>query len=140
MRLREMFFMMPTIDNARTTFQNAEADLANAYLILNNPQENLFGIACFHVHQAIEKYLKGYLLHKGEQPPLIHDLKILLDKCIEYDENLFQFSDTCKELNPYYIETRYEPGSPEDFTHEEAEEVYVRAEELINYIKRPLSV
>ena len=126
---------MTTANNSQNTFQNAETDLANAYLILNNPQENLFGIACFHIHQAIEKYLKGYILYKGEHPPLIHDLKILLDKCTEHDNNLSQFTNTCKELNPYYIETRYEPGSPEDFTCEEAEEVYRKAEEIIEAIK-----
>ncbi|MCG2685967.1 HEPN domain-containing protein [Candidatus Parcubacteria bacterium] len=131
---------MPITSSTESTFKNAEADLAIAYLILENPRENLFGIACFHIHQAVEKYLKGYLLHTGEQPPLIHDLKILLDRCIKHNGSLSEFSDTCKELNPYYIETRYEPGSPKDFTHEEAEEIYQKAEKIINYIKSSLDI
>lgn len=130
--------MNPAEESARRCFENGNADLATASLILENPQENLFGIACFHVHQAVEKHLKGYLLYNGEQPPLIHDLKILLDSCTKYNERFSQFGDICKELNPYYIETRYEPGAPEDFSREEAKEIYQKAERVIEFIKSSL--
>ena len=128
--------MKPTKEAAQASFENGDADLANAYLILNNPQaEDLFGIACFHCHQAVEKYLKGYLLLNGEQPPLIHDLKILLDKCVEFDETLSRFDNDCRDLNPYYIETRYEPGAPGDFAEDEAQIAYQKAEGVVELIK-----
>jgi len=128
--------MKPTKEAAQASFENGDADLANAYLILNNPQaEGLFGIACFHCHQAVEKYLKGHLLLNGEQPPLIHDLKLLLDKCVELDENLLRFDNDCRDLNPYYIETRYEPGAPGDFDEDEAQSAYQKAEGVVELIK-----
>jgi HEPN domain-containing protein len=128
--------MKPTEAAAQTSFENGDADLANAYLILNNPHtEGLFGIACFHCHQAVEKYLKGYLLLNGEQPPLIHDLKLLLDRCIKFDDDLPRFDSDCRDLNPYYIEARYEPGTPGDFSEDEARTSYQKPESIIDAIK-----
>lgn len=128
--------MRPTKEAAQTSFENGDADLANAYLILNNPETgDLFGIACFHCHQAVEKHLKGYLLLNEVKPPLIHDLKLLLDKCVEVDEVLSEFDNDCRDLNPYYIETRYEPGAPGDFDGSEARTAYQKAERIIEAIK-----
>ena len=128
--------MKPTKEAAQASFENGDADLANAYLILNNQEMGgLFGIACFHCHQAVEKYLKGYLLLNGVAPPLIHDLKVLLDKCAEIDETLSEFDNDCRDLNPYYIETRYEPGVPGDFGEEETQTTYQKAERIIEAIK-----
>lgn len=132
--------MKPTREAAQASFENGDADLANASLILNNPETSgLFGIACFHCHQAIEKYLKGYLFFNGKQPPLIHDLKVLLDKCVEVDEALSKFDSDCRDLNPYYIETRYEPGAPGDFSEDETRETYQKAERIIEVIKAEAS-
>ena len=36
---------------------------------------------CFHCHQAVEKYLKGYLVFNNVSPRKIHDLVILLEEC-----------------------------------------------------------
>lgn len=128
--------MRPTKDAAQASFENGDADLANAHLILNNPQaEGLFGIACFHCHQAVEKYLKGYLLLNGGQPPLIHDLKLLLDGCVKFDGTLSRLDGDCRDLGPYYIETRYEPGAPGDFDESEARTAYQKAEGIIDAIK-----
>jgi len=128
--------MKPTKEAAQASFENGDADLANAYLILDNPQaEGLFGIACFHCHQAVEKYLKGFLLLNGEQPPLIHDLKLLLDECVRFDENLSRFDNDCRDLNPYYIETRYEPGAPGDFEEEDTRNAYRKAEDIIEAVR-----
>jgi HEPN domain-containing protein len=128
--------MKPIKEAAQASFANGDADLANAYLILNNPQaEGLFGIACFHCHQAVEKYLKGYLLLHGEQPPLIHDLKLLLDRCVKFDKTLSRFDNDCRDLSPYYIETRYEPGAPGDFDESEARSAYQKAERIVEAIR-----
>jgi len=128
--------MKPTKEAAQTSFENGDADLANASLILGNPETGgLFGIACFHCHQAVEKYLKGFLFLNGKQPPRIHDLKLLLDKSAEIDETLSKFDNDCRDLNPFYIETRYEPGAPGDFGEDEARETYRKAERIIEAVK-----
>lgn len=38
-----------------------------------------------NIQQAIEKYLKGYLLSKGWKLRRVHDLEVLLNEAISYD-------------------------------------------------------
>jgi len=42
-------------------------------------------ILCFHIHQAIEKFLKAYLLGKGLKIDETHNLEFLLALCAEQD-------------------------------------------------------
>lgn len=39
---------------------------------------------CFHCQQAVEKYLKMYLVSKGDEPIITHNISILLAKCALY--------------------------------------------------------
>ena len=136
-----MKLLVDELPIGRATFRNGDADLANAYLILNNPSVgDLYGIACFHCHQSVEKYLKGFLIINGGEPPRIHDLKLLLDNCLIYDDRLSVLSEDCRDLTPYYIETRYEPSSPGDFDEDDARSAYTKAERTISAIKELLSV
>jgi HEPN domain-containing protein len=41
--------------------------------------------AAFNVQQAVEKYLKGYLLSKGWELRRIHNLEILLNEAARYE-------------------------------------------------------
>lgn len=45
-------------------------------------------MVAFHAQQAAEKYLKGYLVSRGIDPPRIHDLRPLLSLCREHDATL----------------------------------------------------
>ena len=54
-------------------FRFADMDLDTAE-VLQSIRPNHFEIICFHCQQAVEKYLKGYLIFSGvEKPPKIHD-------------------------------------------------------------------
>ena len=65
-------------------------------------------IICFHCQQAVEKYLKGYLIYAGpEQPPKIHDLRQLRQLCLEYDEQFDSIADACEALTIYGVQPRY---------------------------------
>jgi HEPN domain-containing protein len=85
----------------------ADKDLYAAEIIMRDDY-SLTNIAAFHCQQAIEKYLKAYLIEKDIQIIKTHDLIKLNDmtkeiKDLEIDE---------KELtviNEVYIESRY-PG------------------------------
>jgi len=58
----------------REWVSKAEADLATAgreIAVQNSPN---FDAVCFHAQQAIEKLLKGLLIHLGVVPPRTHDL------------------------------------------------------------------
>ncbi len=62
---------------------------------------------CFHFQQAAEKLLKAWLLSSGvERPPRTHDLRLLLDLCVEIDSEFGGLSEL-DELTPYAAQARY---------------------------------
>ena len=85
-------------------FLKAEQDLRRV--------ENLLGCedwegASFHLQQAVEKYLKGYLLSKGWQLKRTHNLVDLLKDALCYDETLENFRTICDKITEYYTIDRY---------------------------------
>ena len=66
-------------------------------------------IVCFHCQQFAEKYLKAFLVSKGQEPPYIHDLAKLTSLC-EVENPVFgQIKQKCIILTEYGIQPRY-PG------------------------------
>lgn len=63
--------------------------------------------AVFHIQQAVEKLLKGYLTSESIRFEKKHDLTYLLSLCP--DRRFEKFSDFCEELSPFAVEIRY-PG------------------------------
>ncbi|MEW6163026.1 MAG: HEPN domain-containing protein [Nitrospirota bacterium] len=63
--------------------------------------------AAFHLQQAIEKYLKSYLLSKGWKLKRIHDLEDLLDEAIKHNSGFERFRKTCQKVTGYYLIDRY---------------------------------
>ena len=70
----------------------------------------LTDILCFHCQQAVEKYLKTYLISKLIKAPKTHDIAILLEICKKIDTEFAVLSDV-SYLSEYAVELRY----PDDF-------------------------
>ncbi len=51
---------------AQEWFDKAEEDLGTAKLLLK--EKTYPASICFHSHQAVEKYLKGFLVYCGKNP------------------------------------------------------------------------
>ena len=65
-------------------------------------------IICYHCQQAIEKYLKGYLLFHGSlEPPKTHNLMALCESCSEIDPEFDNIVLKCNILNAYGVQPRY---------------------------------
>ena len=85
--------------------------------------------AAFHLQQALEKFLKAYLLSKGWKLKRIHDLEQLLDEVVLLNGELEKFRALCQKATGYYLLERYpfvtEPPPPEEIrtTLTEAEEL-----------------
>ncbi len=58
--------------------------------------------AGFYLQQALEKFLKAFLLSKRWKLRRIHDLEALLDNAVAFDPGLEQFRFLCQEVSPYY--------------------------------------
>jgi HEPN domain-containing protein len=79
-------------------FRKGEQDLKAAKVLLSS--DNL-ETASFHLHQAVEKYLKGYLLSKGWKLRRIHDLEELLDETITYNKSFKEFREVTQMATEY---------------------------------------
>lgn len=94
---------------------------------------------CFHCQQAVEKYLKGYLVFKRINPRGIHHLEELSKDCSKFNKEFLNFLDDCLILTRYYIETRYPPLVPTEYSLKEARKAINMAQEIINFVKSNLS-
>lgn len=63
--------------------------------------------AAFHLQQALEKYLKGFLLSRGWKLERIHDLRALLEEAAKHEPGLKKFRRLCAEVTAYYVQERY---------------------------------
>jgi HEPN domain-containing protein len=62
-----------------------------------------------HLQQAIEKYLKGWLLDRGWALRRTHEVDRLLDDAAAFDPSLQPFRPLCERLSAYYLVERYPP-------------------------------
>ena len=87
----------------------AEMDLSSAQYLLNMhpvPVENI----CYLCQQSAEKYLKGYLVLHGINPPKIHDLNELSKYCTNLSDTFKEIADHCSNLTAYGVQARYPMG------------------------------
>lgn len=104
-------------------------------------EEDAFGLACFHAHQAIEKSLKSFLVYQNKGTEKVHALIELLEICKKFDKKFGEFEDYVLIIDRYYIPTRYPdaaPGSlPEGMPQKEhAEEALKMAKEIFDFVKK----
>ena len=104
-----------------------------------NLKEKIWFGACFTSQQAAEKALKAYLIKEGKEPIKVHDLEVLLRRCIKIDGSFQSLKLKSVTLTDYYAPTRY----PDidvfvDFTEEKAEEAYQFAKEIVEFVESKL--
>lgn len=84
----------------------AEQDLNSAGYLLNMRPVPL-EIVCYLCQQSAEKYLKGYLVLYGINPPKIHDLNELRKLCSNLSDSFKEIADQCSDLTAYGVQPRY---------------------------------
>lgn len=122
--------------SGNSLIQSAKTDLAAASLMLDNPKnEGLYGVACFHCQQAVEKSLKGFIRHSGSRYPLTHNLRELLKIAVKFNNILSKYDTSyLDELSALYLTTRYDDVSFINSTKEDAEIAYKTAEDIFSCI------
>jgi HEPN domain-containing protein len=86
----------------------ADADLDSAKVLAQAAYNKHNDHACYHCQQAVEKYLKGFLVAmNGQEPKHIHDLDRLCAMCSEYDISFDSLSDECSYLSDFATDARY---------------------------------
>lgn len=117
-------------------YAQGNLDIRTTEILLT--QDGLLPIAAFHLQQAVEKYLKGFLLFKGRSPRRIHDLEILIQEVISLDEDFSSFLPACQRITEYYIETRYPIGIQTSFGREILDNDLATVHSLIELIYRKI--
>ena len=99
--------------------RKAEHDLAAVGLLIVS-DDPPWDIVVFHAQQAAEKFLKAFLVARGQQPPKVHDLPRLLKLCVTFAPDLASFVDECTFLSPLAVLSSY-PGDEPESAREDAE-------------------
>ena len=142
---------------AEEWFERGRHDIETAQLLYD--EQGYTDSIAYHVQQALEKYLKGYLVLDGKKPPKIHELlrvakvmqailsmtdtialllqpsiDTLLNHVASFDKSLSEFLSLCEKASRYYIEDRYPPGPLIQYERSELKTDLKRAQALINRI------
>jgi HEPN domain-containing protein len=97
---------MDKVTQAQEWQKFATMDLESAeYLLKMHPTP--VEIICYHCQQSAEKYLKGYLVLCGKNPPKVHDLDELCKLCTGISDNFKNIADHCSDLTAYGVHSRY---------------------------------
>ncbi|SHE32679.1 HEPN domain-containing protein [Thermoanaerobacter uzonensis DSM 18761] len=115
-------------------FNMAKKDFNGAKILYEHGGD--YYLICFHCQQAIEKYLKGYLISKTGVINEGHSLVKLCKEAQKYNENFKNFLKDCALVNSYYIETRYPAEEPLYVEKEEVLECMRITEEIMNFIDK----
>lgn len=122
-----------TADESRVPtewYQLASRDLIAARALLDN-RDDVLAVSGMLLQQAVEKYLKGYLLSKGWRLVRTHDLGQLLKTLIGYEADFAEFEETCLRITDYYFENRYPLQMMTPVVRADLERLFAEAEALI---------
>lgn len=112
----------------------AEKDLIRVEQLLKLQDPEAAG---FFLQQAVEKFLKAFLLAKGWELERIHDLEVLLNTALDYDPSLEPFRAVCQKITGFYLVERYpfitKAGLTEDDVRASLEQVKGLIETLRRY-------
>lgn len=94
----------------------ANEDIAVIENLFKSEPELFASSICYHAQQAVEKFLKAYLVFQNIDFPKTHDLDFLLLECKKIDNKVFDID--LGSLTDFGISVRY----PDDFYLPDKEE------------------
>ena len=98
--------MKGVAEEVKNWIDKAEHDLGTAIITYKHIPE-YFDTITFHCQQAVEKYLKAFLIFHSMNFRYTHDSVYLLDLIDEKYEGFKKFYDVIAELQGYAVEVRY---------------------------------
>ena len=110
----------------------AERDLARVDHLLDVQDPEAAG---FFLQQAVEKFLKAFLLSKGWELQRIHDLETLLNAALTYDPSLESFRSACQKITGFYLVERYPFVIETGLTEEDVRTSRMQVEALIETLR-----
>lgn len=121
---------------AEEWFKKAQADID--FAALGYKETEHYGEICFLCQQAVEKYLKGFLVANSVRPEKIHSAATLAAKCSTISQDFKTVIDQCKILDRYYIPPRYPVPYGVQYRKQDAKEAIEITESLTTLVLRLL--
>lgn len=88
--------------------KKAENDLKDAKILYNSNEASAEGI-CFHCQQAVEKFLKTYLVYNNKEINKTHDISELLQACKNIDNAFSELERlNIDDITNYAVIVRYD--------------------------------
>ena len=119
---------------AKEWFAKGQSDLDDAEFLFNNNRAK--ESVSFHIQQAAEKYLKGYLIGHGWKLEKVHDLVKLIEDAKKLDKSFSRFTDSMRKITNFYFESRYPVGYEVEYTKSELKQAITQTKNLIKLIKK----
>jgi len=97
-------------DDPFALFKRAEEDVAgiNSFLIQKVvPEEYNYVLLCYHATQAVEKFLKGFIVENKGKIKKTHNLDYIQDIAESINKNFSFIRKECLLLNEYTQAARY---------------------------------
>jgi len=121
--------MKERADLVRGLLRKAQSDLTALDATL---QAGSYDTAAFHAQQAVEKLLKAYLAHLGEEFPFTHNLSRLVELCADCDTDFQALMAVVEPLTPYAVELRYDSDFwPSEREAQEAHNLAIAARDFV---------
>ena len=127
------------LTEAKKWFYIGNNEFGFACLGMEDKEDKFYAQVCFMFQQAIEKYLKGYLVAHNIKVKKVHDLGYLCKQCSAVNKEFMDFYNDCKIVNQYYIPARY-PAHWPAHTKIQAKESYQIAKKVIKFVKSDLKI
>lgn len=94
--------------------------------------------AGFYLQQAVEKFLKAFLLSCGATLRRIHMLDVLLTEAISYESTFAQYRLVCQQITSFYMLDRYPTMTDTGITEQIVRDCYRSVRGLIQQIRTAL--
>lgn len=117
--------------------KKAQNDLKSAKKLMMG-EEIITDTAIYHCQQCGEKSLKAYLSYYNKPLKKTHDLELLVEYCIEIDEEFERIYDIAVELTPFSTLFRY-PGEIIEPDKKDVIEAIDKAEKIYNFVIRKIN-
>lgn len=98
-------------------------------------KENDPDLAGFCLQQAIEKFLKAFLLSRGWELERIHNLDTLIDEATNYDTTFERYRSVCQKITGFYVIERYPFISHTGLTEHDVQDALSQVKGLIEIVR-----
>jgi HEPN domain-containing protein len=100
-------------DNPKDWFMLGEDRLRGADILYAAGGVTYLGVEA--LHEAVERYLKGFLVSRGWRIERTHDLSYLIDCAIGHDEAFKQYAGLAESLSDQFWAQHYPGGNLDGF-------------------------